>query len=149
MSIRPQLNPLPRPLLAVYNPVFKNVFHRLPDLEFSHRLWGHAMGSVGIALWAEMSLLTLCCCSHYKRSSETAAASLPLESCDNNCVWFECVCACVRLCVCMRTFVCMRTCVCVWESAAWVWEREDRIIKTEFYCSCQSYSIISPKCSTP
>lgn len=32
-----------------------------------------------------MSLLTLCCCSHYESSSGTAAALLPLESCDNNC----------------------------------------------------------------
>lgn len=32
-----------------------------------------------------MALLTPRCCSHYKSSSETAAALLPLESCDNNC----------------------------------------------------------------
>lgn len=38
-----------------------------------------------------MSLLTLCCCSHYKRSSETAAALLSLQSCDNNCVCGFCL----------------------------------------------------------
>lgn len=42
-----------------------------------------------------MSLLTLCCCSHYKSSSETAAALLPLESCDNNCACGLSVYVCV------------------------------------------------------
>lgn len=98
-------------------------FSSEPKLEFSQRLWGHATGSVGIALWAEMSLLTRCCCSHYKRSSETAAALLPLESCDNNCVCGFCVCVCVR--------------VRSWANTVWVWEREERTIKPAFYYLCQ------------